>query len=625
MKLVLINPKFPESFWSFSWVHQNVMTEKRTINSPLGLATLAALSPQDWDIEIIDENIEPIDWSVQADIIGVCGMGVQMERQKEILNHFKGKGSYVVAGGSYASLCPEEYEGLADSVIAGESEYIWPQFCEDFLAGRPKTLYQETGNVNLHDSPCPRYDLLKLDRYQRISVQFSRGCPFMCEFCDIIVMFGRTPRNKNMAQIETELEVLRKLGVKQVFFVDDNFIGNKKLAKDLLRFLSEYQEKHNHPFNFGTEASINMADDDQMLALFRQASFEWVFIGIESPSEESLMETKKVQNVKGSLLEKIQKIYSSGINIFAGFIVGFDADDITIFERQYRFIESSGITVSMIGLLTAIPKTPLFKRLKAEGRLKDYETKDNTRVMTNVIPKQMTEQELVDGYVNLHHRLLDEKSIHQKIANKAPYFANPTKSSDFGIKTKLIYFGRILFKGIFRGGPRRVYYFTRSMLLGLKNPRVINLIIEEWVSALSLKSYADRYLFKPHTLGEKTDEHFQQSLVQKIRGKVKEEVLCKISNWQGREKILIEIRDTIDKVVVKVLAKSLKQYFRRGQGSIVLDFRGIKESGLSNLKDLLLRLEKYGHQIQVYLSQGTYQKFRQELSAFHFTLITVAP
>ncbi|MDX1386103.1 MAG: radical SAM protein, partial [bacterium] len=293
MKLVLINPKFPESFWSFSWVHQNVMTEKRTINSPLGLATLAALSPQDWDIEIIDENIEPIDWSIQADIIGVCGMGVQMERQKEILSHFKAQGAYVVAGGSYASLCPEEYEGLADSVIAGESEYIWPQFCEDFLAGKPQGLYQEKGNVNLHDSPCPRYDLLKLDRYQRISVQFSRGCPFMCEFCDIIVMFGRTPRNKTLAQIETELETLRKLGVNQVFFVDDNFIGNKKLAKDLLRFLSEYQEEHKHPFNFGTEASINMADDDQMLALFRRASFEWVFIGIESPSEESLLETKK--------------------------------------------------------------------------------------------------------------------------------------------------------------------------------------------------------------------------------------------------------------------------------------------------------------------------------------------
>ncbi|MGE0368674.1 MAG: radical SAM protein, partial [Candidatus Dadabacteria bacterium] len=198
MKLLLINPRFPESFWSFKWAVDNIMPRGiRTINPPLGLATLAALCPPDWEIEIVDENIESIPLNPKADLIGICGMGVQFKRQSELLKFYKSRGHYVVAGGSYASLCPEYFEDLADTVVAGEAEYIWKEFCKDFDSGAPKKLYQETGEVSLEDSPTPRFDLLKLDRYQAVSLQFSRGCPYRCEFCDIIVMFGRKPRVKS--------------------------------------------------------------------------------------------------------------------------------------------------------------------------------------------------------------------------------------------------------------------------------------------------------------------------------------------------------------------------------------------------------------------------------------------
>ncbi|HEV8433668.1 MAG TPA: B12-binding domain-containing radical SAM protein, partial [Thermoanaerobaculia bacterium] len=214
MRLLLINPRAPESFWTFRWAVDRVLPDKRAINPPLGLATLAALSPESWEIEIVDENVEPIPTDPVADIIGVCGMGVQFARQRELLTHFRSRGFFVVAGGSYASLCPEAYEEIADAVIAGEAEYIWPEFCRDFEAGEAKPLYRECGEVSLHDSPPPRYDLLKLDRYAMVSLQFSRGCPFRCEFCDIIVMFGRKPRTKTPEQVCRELDVLRENGVR---------------------------------------------------------------------------------------------------------------------------------------------------------------------------------------------------------------------------------------------------------------------------------------------------------------------------------------------------------------------------------------------------------------------------
>ncbi|CAN0451023.1 unnamed protein product, partial [Phaeothamnion confervicola] len=244
MRLLLINPKFPESFWSFTWAINDVLPGKRTTCPPLGLATLAALCPPDWDVRIVDENVESVPLDPEADIVGVCGMGVQFPRQRELLAHFRNRGYFTVAGGSYTSLCSEKYAPLADTVVAGEAEYIWKEFCVDYLCGQPKPLYHETGTVALTDSPTPRFDLLQLERYSNATLQYSRGCPFRCEFCDIIVMFGRKPRVKSHEQIGRELDALRAAGMRSVFFVDDNLIGNVPQAKSLLRFLADYQKRH---------------------------------------------------------------------------------------------------------------------------------------------------------------------------------------------------------------------------------------------------------------------------------------------------------------------------------------------------------------------------------------------
>ena len=490
MKLLLVNPRFPESFWSFSWAFERIAGTKTALTTPLGLATVAALCPPNWDLTIMDENIEPIDWDHEADIVGVCGMAVQFQRQKEILNGFRRKGRYVVAGGAYASLCPEEYFGSADTVISGEAEYIWPQFCSDFEKGTPGKLYRQTGEVDLKHSPLPRFDLIKTDRYFNVGLQFSRGCPFLCEFCDIIVMFGRKPRTKSLDQIEQELDSLRSLGISNLFFVDDNFIGHLPQCKKLLGFLSEYQKKHNYRFILGTEASINMATDRNLLKLMRHANFEWVFIGIESPSREALLETKKTQNTRDDLLTSLRTIYSFGLDIYAGFIVGFDADDKTIFDRQYRFIVESGIILSAVGLLTAIPKTPLFERLQKANRLKstsEFQTIRNNFAATNLIPLRMTYDEMIEGFCNLQARLSEEKAIYQRLFNKFRFLRNAP--IPYHLSRKEIFALRFLVYGLLPGGPKRWYYFVRSLFAAWNNSIKLPVVMFNWTYALSFRQF----------------------------------------------------------------------------------------------------------------------------------------
>ena len=466
MRLVLINPKTPESFWSFQWAVNEILPGKRAVNPPLGLATLAALCPKDWEVRIIDENIEALPDSIAADIIGIGGMGVQAARQKELMARYRALGAYVVVGGAAASLCPENYEGLADSVISGEAEYIWPQFCRDFEAGAPKPLYRETGTVELCHSPVPRFDLLDLKAYSNATLQYSRGCPFTCEFCDIIVMFGRKPRMKTPSQIGAELDALRHRGVQSVFFVDDNMIGNKKEAKKLFAFIGAYQRAHGWPFAFGTEVSINLSQDEELMALMRQAGFHWVFIGIESPDPASLKETGKTQNLREDLLISVRRLYARGIEVLAGFIIGFDNDTPASFEQQYQFISQSGIQTAMIGLLSALPKTPLYERLKREGRLREgMEESDNTRVRSNVIHKTMSEDTIARLYADVYRRLLTDRGIATRIQNKLAYMGQGARRNSF---TKLQTLGlvwRLLRKGVFAGGPGRIFHFCRSLPL----------------------------------------------------------------------------------------------------------------------------------------------------------------
>jgi radical SAM superfamily enzyme YgiQ (UPF0313 family) len=493
MRLLLINPRFPESFWSFRWALENILPGKRTLNPPLGLATLAALCPPHWEVEIVDENVEPVPLNPEADLIGVCGMGVQFSRQKELLSYYRERGHPVVAGGSYASLCPERYQDIADTVVAGEAEYIWPAFCRDFERGEARALYQETGTVDLEDSPTPRFDLLKLERYSSVSLQFSRGCPYRCDFCDIIVMFGRRPRTKSLAQVEKELDLLRGLGAKKAFFVDDNLIGNKAVAKNLLRFLGDYQRRHDYRFSFGTEVSLNLAEDEELLSLCRDAHFGWVFIGIESPDPDSLKETKKTQNMRQDILGAVRTIYSYGIDILAGFIVGFDNDTLESFEGQRRFITRSGIQVAMVGLLTALPKTPLYQRLEKEGRLlPEAQHGDNTKAGTNFLPLRMDYDAMVEGYKALHQQLSRDSSIAERIRAKTRFLTSPVDRGGYPPREALAIVARLVTRGLLPGGPRRLYHFVRT--LAACRPTAWPLAVNDWIAGLAMQDYVRRHL-----------------------------------------------------------------------------------------------------------------------------------
>jgi radical SAM superfamily enzyme YgiQ (UPF0313 family) len=583
LRLLLINPAQPESFWSFRWALEHVLAGKRALNPPLGLATAAALCPPHWRVSIVDENVEPLPLRPRVDLIGIGGMGVQSPRQKQLLRYYREAGYRVVAGGSYASLCPEEYYELADSVIAGEAEYTWPRFCADFQAGSFQPLYRETGNVALEDSPTPRFDLLKLDRYATATIQLSRGCPFRCDFCDIIVMFGRKPRYKPVAAVERELEALRALGARKVFFVDDNFIGNKGKAKETLRFLAEYQERHGRAMRFGTEASLNLADDPELLRLFRAAGFEWAFLGLETPDPETLREAAKTQNLAGDMLGAVRRIHAAGIDILAGFIVGFDRDTAKAFDVQRRFIRESGIMVAMVGLLTALPKTPLYERLKKEGRLIEGAANgDNTNARSNIVPKNMSAAEMGARYKRLYADLLSDRAIAERIRSKLAHFGAPAELRRETPSEKLRIVRRLLWHGIAKGGPRRAWHFLRS--LPLTRPHLVPLAVNDWIAALAMKSYAQRHLFPQAEQAffgpEQAFDALRASLRRwRRRGSVR-------IRLRGRE-LLVRITGQLDRGLARTLARSLPWLLERSQTRVVLAIEAAAGTELERLSQAL--------------------------------------
>lgn len=403
LSICLINPRFAPSYWGFDYALPIYPGDRRCTMITGALPALAGLVPAGHEVDILDENIEEIDIKEldHYDIVGVTGMIVQKERMREILLELKDRPPLVVVGGAYASVQESFYDGLCDVIFCGEAETTWPQFLNDFASGRAyQKRYEQAERTDMTKVPKPRYDLLKVNRYASGSLQFSRGCPFLCEFCDIIVTFGRKPRMKPPEQVIEELDDMRKAGFFSCFIVDDNFIGNKKEAKKLLRLIIPWQKKHNYPLRLSSEASVNLADDPELLDLMYQANFRSVFLGIETPREESLLETRKVQNTRGdSMEEKLKRIQNAGLDIQGGFIVGFDHDDEDIFEEQYRFIQDNGIQLAMVGMLTAIPSTPLYERLEKEGRL----VLDDPNC--NIVPKLMSREQLQSGYWNLVERL----------------------------------------------------------------------------------------------------------------------------------------------------------------------------------------------------------------------------
>ncbi|GIW87851.1 MAG: B12-binding domain-containing radical SAM protein [Isosphaeraceae bacterium] len=411
--IVLINPRFEVSFWGME--HALPLVGKRA-NLPVAcLPLLAALTPEGHTVTLIDENVEAIDWQrcARADIVGVTGMSVQRFRMKEILTELKARGCFTVVGGPYVTVQEDYFEGLADVIFIGEAEQTWPQFLREHAQGLHQYRYEQREKTDMSTVPTPRFDLLKMKHYAFGSLQFSRGCPFQCEFCDIIVTFGRRPRIKTSQQVLAELDAMRRAGMKVVFIVDDNLIGNKRAIKQVLRDVVAWQQRHSYPMSFFTEASIDLADDPELMELMVEANFIACFIGIESPNEDSLRETKKYQNVRqgGTLLEKVHRIQDHGIEVWCGMIMGFDSDDATIFDRQIEFVQKARIPFSMSGMLSAIPKTPLYDRLLSEGRL---DLADPPECGTNVIPAQMTREELRDGFLRVINALYEPAAYFER-------------------------------------------------------------------------------------------------------------------------------------------------------------------------------------------------------------------
>jgi radical SAM superfamily enzyme YgiQ (UPF0313 family) len=398
--IVIINPRFEVSFWGME--HALALVGKRA-NLPVAcLPLLAALTPPEHMVTLIDENVEAIDWArcARADIVGVTGMSVQRFRMREILTELKGRGCFTVVGGPLVTVMEDYFKGLADAIFIGEAEQTWPQFLNEWSQGLHQYRYEQLEKTDMASLPTPRFDLLKARHYAFGSLQFSRGCPYECEFCDIIVTFGRRPRIKSAKQIIAELEALRATGLRIAFIVDDNLIGNKKAIKEVLREVGVWQKRHGYPFSLFTEASIDLADDAELMQIMTEANFIAVFVGIESPNEDSLRETKKYQNVRQgrTLLEKVHRIQDHGMEVWCGMIMGFDNDDTSIFDRQIEFIQQARISFSMSGMLSAIPKTPLYGRLLEEGRL---DLSDTPESGTNIIPLLMSGEELRDGYLHV--------------------------------------------------------------------------------------------------------------------------------------------------------------------------------------------------------------------------------
>lgn len=430
--IYLVQPKFPTSYWGLE--HFMKLTPYDAIFPPLGLLTLAAQVPEEFKVTVCDVNAgEKVDFDTDAEIVGITGYIIQISQVFEIADEFRKRGKTVLIGGPMANLMPQECRPHCDVLFQGEAEYTWPRFLQEYLAGKHSDHYEELEKIHLPDSPPPRLDVLKR-HYAHGIVQCTRGCPFTCEFCDIIVMYGRKMRFKPVERVLQEIAAWKAHGTAHVFFADDNFIGHRAYAKELLRAIAAWNKTQDEAVSFYTQVSIDMVRDEELLGLLRDANFLSVFIGIESPRKASLAETHKTQNEKVDLVEAIHKIQSYNLFISAGMIVGFDADDASIFDEQFKFLQEAGIPMAMLSVLLAVPKTPLYERLKKEGRLKtpnpgngmDRSHFVGTAGGTNFHPLNMTAEELKQGQGELYRRLYSGPAFAQRLLSNLGRFKDVT-------------------------------------------------------------------------------------------------------------------------------------------------------------------------------------------------------
>jgi len=495
MRVLLLYPKFPSSFWSFEKTIE--LLGRKAMLPPLGLVTVAAMLPADWEFKLVDRNVREVteaEWE-WAEIVMLSAMIVQKADMHAQIQEANRRGKPTVVGGPYPTAIPEDmHRSGADFLVLDEGEITIPLFLEALARGEKRGTFRSDGvkpDVTL--TPIPRFELLELDAYAEMSVQFSRGCPFMCEFCDIIVLYGRKPRTKAPAQILAELQALYDLGWRRsIFMVDDNFIGNKKNVKILLRELLPWMVSHGYPFSFATEASVDLAQDQEMMDLMRACNFGACFLGIETPDPESLKLTKKTQNNRDPLEESVAKIAKSGIQVMAGFIIGFDNEKPGAGQRIVSFVEQTAIPMATFSMLQALPDTGLSKRLAAEGRLIENQGGDiNQTTLLNFIPTRPVEQiakEYVDGFWALYDpiKYLDRTFRHFLMLGQADFPKKPKSAKKKLDRGNLNALRTILWRqGVIR--KTRFMFWNRLWQMWRKNPGGIS-------SYLSTCSHAEHFL-----------------------------------------------------------------------------------------------------------------------------------
>lgn len=415
MNILLVFPRYPETFWNFRYALKFI--SKKAAYPPLGLLTVASMVPPGWNRKLVDMNTDKLsdDHLRWADYVFVSAMDIQRTSANEVIQRSRAHGVKVVAGGPLFTICHDEFEGV-DHFVLGEAESIMPSFFADLSSGTARPVYQADGKPDVRLTPPPSWDLVDVKKYASLSLQYSRGCPHNCEFCDIVLLNGRVPRTKDCGQFISEMEAVYRLGWRgAIFVVDDNFIGNKKKLKaELLPAIISWMKQHKYPFSLLTQSSIALADDPELMRMMVQAGFDNVFVGVETPNESSLNECGKHQNTGRDLVASIRAMQNHGLMVYGGFIVGFDNDTETIFERQISFIQRSGIVAAMVGLLKAPRGTSLYKRLKAENRLTSDALGDSTDLSTNFIPR-MNQERLISGYKQIISTAYSPRQYYERV------------------------------------------------------------------------------------------------------------------------------------------------------------------------------------------------------------------
>ena len=492
MNILLIYPEFPDTFWSLTYALSFI--GKKAAFPPLGLITVAALLPEKWAKRLKDTNVERLKDKdiIWADLVFIGGMTVQRTSARQIIDRCKALNVPVVAGGPLFTSEPEEFRDV-DHLVMNEAELTLPEFLSDLGKGQAQKIYRASGFCDPDDTPVPLWGLLNMKRYASMSFQFSRGRPFNCDFCNVTALFGHIPRLKKASRITLELDHIYAAGwCGSIFFVDDNFIGNKGyLKKHLLPALIEWR-KDKKGCVFFTESSINLADDPELLDMMVKAGFDSVFIGIESPDEGCLTECHKTQNKNRDLLESVGIIHRSGLQVMGGFIVGFDSDGPSIFQRQIDFIQKSGIVTAMVGMLQAIPGTRLFDRLQQESRVAESFTGDNVDGTTNIIPR-MGMENLFKGYQSIMRQIYQPKNYYRRVRTlflelKAPEIIAPLDFQRF-----LSFFRAALRLGVF--GKERFHYWYLLLWTLIRKPKLVSTAVTLSIYGYHYRKICERYIY----------------------------------------------------------------------------------------------------------------------------------